>query len=209
MAAGKTSVGKLVSRNLNYRFLDTGIMYRAITWLALENGIDMGDEEALGRLAREAVIRLDEHDDAAITINGWQVSKELRKPEVDQAVSLVARVEDVRSALVEQQREIAKGGNIVVAGRDIGTVVLPRADLKLYLLAPVSERANRRFVELTERGYEGEQKQVLKDLKARDQIDTSREHSPLRPAADAVLLDTNGSGIEGMVEKVMELAGED
>ena len=209
VAAGKTSVGKLVARRLNYRFLDTGIMYRAITWLAIKKGIDREDEAALGRLARETVIRLGEQDDDAITIDGREVAEELREPEVDRAVSLVARLGDVRSALVEQQREIAKGGQIVVAGRDIGTVVLPRADLKLFLLASVSERANRRYLELTEQGYSGQQGQVLKDLKARDQLDTGRELSPLRPAPDAVLLETDGTGVERMVEKVLELARED
>jgi cytidylate kinase len=208
VAAGKTSVGKLLSRELRYRFLDTGIMYRAITWLALDRGIDVEDESALGRLAGETVMGLKDGDEGVIIVDGREVSEELRRPEVDRAVSLVSKVPDVRTALVEQQREIALEGRIVVVGRDIGTVVLPYADLKLFLVASVSKRAERRYMELTRQGYHVEYDQVLKDLEARDDLDTGRAHSPLRPAPNATLVDTDDIDLGQVIQRVMDLVGE-
>ncbi len=208
VAAGKTSVGKLLSRELRYRFLDTGIMYRAITWLALDRGIDVEDESALGRLAGETVMGLKDGDEGVIIVDGREVSEELRRPEVDRAVSLVSKVPDVRTALVEQQREIALEGRIVVVGRDIGTVVLPYADLKLFLVASVSKRAERRYMELTRQGYDVEYDQVLKDLEARDDLDTGRAHSPLRPAPNATLVDTDDIDLGQVIQRVMDLVGE-
>jgi cytidylate kinase len=208
VAAGKTSVGKLLSRELRYRFLDTGIMYRAITWLALDRGIDVEDESALGRLAWETVMGLKDGDEGVIVVDGREVSEELRRPEVDRAVSLVSKVPDVRTALVEQQREIARGDRIVVVGRDIGTVVLPYADLKLFLVASVSKRAERRYMELTRQGYDVEYDQVLKDLEARDDLDTGRAHSPLRPAPNATLVDTDDIDLGQVIQRVMDLVGE-
>jgi cytidylate kinase len=208
VAAGKTSVGKLLSRELRYRFLDTGLMYRAITWLALDRDIDVEDESALGRLAGETVMGLKDGDEGVIIVDGREVSEELRRPEVDRAVSLVSKVPDVRTALVEQQREIALEGRIVVVGRDIGTVVLPYADLKLFLVASVSKRAERRYVELTRQGYDVEYDQVLKDLEARDDLDTGRAHSPLRPAPNATLVDTDDIELGQVIERVLELIGE-
>jgi cytidylate kinase len=208
VAAGKTSVGKLLSRELRYRFLDTGIMYRAITWLALDRGIDVEDESALGRLAWETVMGLKDGDEGVIIVDGREVSEELRRPEVDRAVSLVSKVPDVRTALVEQQREIARGDRIVVVGRDIGTVVLPYADLKLFLVASVSKRAERRYMELTRQGYDVEYDQVLKDLEARDDLDTGRAHSPLRPAPNATLVDTDDIDLGQVIQRVMDLVGE-
>jgi len=184
-------------------------MYRAITWLALEQGIDPEDEGALGRLAQETVIRLKEQDANIVLIDGREVSEELRQPQVDRSVSLVARVLAVRSALVAQQREIAQGGRIVMVGRDIGTVVLPYADLKLFLIASVSERARRRYTELTQQGHGVEYHQVLKDIASRDELDTGRAHSPLRPAPDAITLDTDGISVEQVIERVLEIVGED
>ena len=209
VASGKTSVGKLLSGELQYRFLDTGIMYRAITWLALDRSIDVADEDALGRLAWDTVIRLKEHDDGVVLINGREVSEWLRQPDVELVVSLVSMVPEVRSALVAQQREIARGGRIVAVGRDVGTVVLPDADLKLYLSASVSERARRRHTELMHKGRSVEYDQVLNDLEARDKLDTGRAHSPLRPAANAVMLETDGMNLNQVAEVVLELLGED
>ena len=206
VASGKTTVGRLISRELDYRFLDTGIMYRAVTWMALEQGVDLDDGGALGRLAREAVIRLPSQSGAVI-IGGLEVAEELRHPRVDRTVSLVSASAHVRTALVDQQRKIAEGGRIVVVGRDIGTVVLPLAELKLFLLATVEERARRRHLELKERGQGMEYEGVLKDLRARDELDTQREHSPLRPADDALLLDTDSMGLEQVMEKVRDLIG--
>ena len=208
VASGKTSLGRLLSRALGYRFLDTGIMYRALTWLALEQDIDVEDEEALGRLAWGTVIRPNEQDNPTVLIDGRTVTEELRHPHIDQTVSRVARVPHVRKALVEQQREIAREGRIVVVGRDIGTVVLPSADLKLFLGASVSERARRRYMELNRHGYDVEYDQVLEELQARDELDTGRANSPLRPATNSLMLDTDGIDAEQVTERVLELIGE-
>ena len=204
VASGKTSVGRSLARQLGYRFLDTGIMYRALTWLALERGINVEDDGALGRLASETVIRLKDQDDDTVIIDGQEVSDELRQRRVDTAVSQVAKVPDVRSALVKQQREIAIGGRIVAVGRDIGTVVLPEADFKLYLVASVGERAGRRHRELAKQGHEVEHDQVLRDLEARDELDTGRAHSPLRPADDALVLNTDGMALEQVIQRALE-----
>ena len=199
----------MLSKELGYRFLDTGVMYRALTWLALDQGIGLQDERALGNLASKTTIRVKDQMSGTVLINGREVSEELRQPEVDRAVSLIARIPKVRAALVEQQREIAREGRTVVVGRDIGTVVLPDAGLKLFLVASVSERARRRYIELTGQGSDMAYDRVLKDLEARDNLDTGRRHSPLRPAPDAVSLDTDGTGVEEVMEKVMELIGAD
>ena len=204
-ASGKTVVGKLLAKKLNCRFLDTGIMYRATTWLALDRGIDVNDEEALGRLASGTAIRLRETDDTVVLIDGLELADELRQPEVDRAVSLVAKVPAVRSALVEQQRRIAGEGPAVVVGRDIGTVVLPDADLKVFLEASVSERATRRYMESINQGSRVEYAEILKDLEARDELDTGRAHSPLHLADDAFLLNTDGIGVEQVIKKVLDL----
>lgn len=207
VASGKTSVGRSLAIQLGYRFLDTGIMYRALTWLALESGVSLEDGEALGQLASETVIRLKDQDDATVIINDQEVSDGLRQRRVDISVSKVAKVPGVRSALVKQQREIAIGGKIVAIGRDIGTVVLPDADFKLYLVASVEERAGRRHRELTERGHEMGHDQVLRDLEARDALDTSRSHSPLHPASDALVLNTDGMALDQVVQTVLEHVG--
>ena len=208
VAAGKTTVGRRLSSELRYRFLDTGILYRALTWLALDLGIDLKDEGALGRLAWNTSLRLKDVDDETVIVDGREVSAEMRGPDVDRGVSLVARLPEVRSALVEQQREIAREGGIVVVGRDIGTVVLPRADLKLFLVASASQRAKRRQLEMERRGKDSDYAQVMKDLVVRDEIDTGRAHAPLRPADDAVMLDTDDLDEDGVLGKVLELLGE-
>ena len=196
---------------MGYRFLDTGIMYRAITWLALERGIDPNGADDLRQLAREASISFPSNqsneDSRTVIIDGREVSGELRKTEVDRAVSLVSMSPDVRAAMVEQQRRIATGGRIVVVGRDIGTVVLPTADLKIFLVAAVKARAKRRYAELSEQRQNVDYEHVLKDLESRDKLDTERAHSPLRPASDALLLDTDDLDLEQVVEKALDLVG--
>ena len=207
VAAGKTAVGRQLSEHLRYRFLDTGIMYRALTWLALDLGIHVEDQESLVRLASRAVIRLIDQEEGTVLIDGRKVSTELREPQVDRTVSLVAKVDGVRSAMVEQQRQIAKNGRIVVVGRDVGTVVLPDADLKLFLVASVHERARRRYLELERQGHVVDYDEVRRDLEARDELDTQRSNSPLRPAPDAHLMDTDGIDAEEVTNKVLELMG--
>jgi cytidylate kinase len=198
-------LGKLLAKELKYRYLDTGIMYRAVTWLALERGMSMEDEEALGRLSRDVAIQVIGEGESAVIIDGNEVGEQLRQPRIDRAVSLVSKIDDVRTAMVKQQQDIAREGRMVMVGRDIGTVVLPSADIKLFLVASVAERANRRYLEMARQGSLVDYQQVLKDLEARDELDTGRSNSPLRPAADAIVLDTDSISIGEVLEKAMAL----
>jgi cytidylate kinase len=209
-ASGKSTIGRQLAARLGYRFLDTGIMYRAITRAALERGIDVHDAAALTRLAASidmSVVLTDPRDptQARISIDGRDVTEHLRAPEVDENVSLVSRVAGVREALVQRQRAIAEPGRIVMAGRDIGTVVLPDAGLKVYLDASPEERARRRYGDFVASGRPATEDAVLQDLRRRDQIDRERDVSPLRPADDAVKIDTDGLTQEQVLERVLRL----
>ena len=206
VASGKTTVGASVARRLGWRFLDTGSMYRAFTWTALSRGVDPNDEAAQSALASRIQIRL-VSDDAGdrLMVDGRDVTEHLREPEVERNVSLSSRVSGVRSALVGQQRGIAKEGPIVMVGRDIGTVVLPCAEVKVFLEASVEVRARRRFVEMTARGEEAELQQVVDGLLRRDMIDTGRADSPLRTADDAVCIDTDELTVDEVVETILSL----
>lgn len=203
-AVGKSAIGSLLAQRLGYRFLDTGAMYRALTWLALELGIDLEDEKALEELALGASIELATE---AVMVAGRDVTGDIRGDEVERGVSLVAKVAGVRRALVAQQRQMAQGGRVVVAGRDIGTVVLPHAEFKLYLAASAEERAHRRYLELVQRGEEANYEQVLAELKRRDKIDSERALAPLQPAPDAKVIDTDGLNIEQVLAEIMGIIG--
>ena len=209
-AAGKSTVGRKIGTQLGYPFLDTGAIYRAATWTALHRGVDLSDEEALSDLAASISIdvgppRSESIEPCTIFVDGQDVTQFLRQPEVEAAVSLVSRVAGVREALVQVQQELAGRNAVVMAGRDIGTVVLPKADLKVYLDASVEERARRRFAELLALAQDVTEENVLRDLRRRDRIDSERSVSPLRPADDAVALDTDGLTLEQVVQHVMEL----
>jgi cytidylate kinase len=212
-ASGKTSVGRLLAERLGYRFLDTGIMYRAITWAALQRGADPHDAEALTRLAKQIDMRVvlpvpGTDESARIRIDGADVTDKLRSPDVDEAVSAVSQVAGVREALVKRQREIAKNGRIVMAGRDIGTVVLKDAPLKLYFDASLKERARRRHADFVRVGHKSTEEAVLEDLRRRDQIDSGRDISPMKPAEDAVVIDTDGMTMEEVLARSLALAEE-
>ena len=211
-ASGKTVVGRQVAQRLGWWFLDTGVMYRAVTWLALERGVSPEDADALGDLARAHPIRLADgvsSDDVSRPVEtaGSRLGPELYESRVDNNVSNVSKHSTVRRALVDQQREIAElaatVGGIVIIGRDIGTVVLPDAGLKVYLTASADERARRRWREIRNRGQDVELATVLREVENRDAIDSSRDDSPLRPAADAWQFDTTGLSIEEAVEAIM------
>lgn len=206
-AAGKSTVGRKISARIGYPFLDTGAIYRAMTWTALHRGVDLSDDEALSDLAESLSIDVgppepNSIEPCTIFVDGQDVTRFLRQPEVEAAVSLVSRVEGVREALVRVQRELAGRNSVVMAGRDIGTVVLPDADLKLYLDASVEERARRRFAELSALGLEVTEEGVLQDLRRRDRIDSERSVSPLRPAEDAIIIDTDGLTLEEVVQQL-------
>jgi cytidylate kinase len=203
-AVGKSAIGSLLAQRLGYRFLDTGAMYRALTWLALELGIDLEDEKALEELALGANIELASE---AVMVADRDVTGDIRGEEVERGVSLVAKVAGVRRALVAKQQQLAQGGQVVMAGRDIGTVVLPHAELKLYLAASAEERAHRRYLELVQRGEEAHYEQVLAELKRRDKIDSERALAPLQPAPDAKIIDTDGLNIEQVLAEIMGIIG--
>ncbi len=208
VAAGKTVVGRTVAERLGFWFLDTGVMYRAVTWLALSRGTPIDDEEALGALAEANTVRLVSDDGLRVAIAGREIGPELRGADVEGNVSQVSTAPPVRRALVVQQRAIAANGEIVMTGRDIGTVVLPDADLKVFLLASPERRANRRWQEMRGQGRDTDYQTVLRETIARDDIDSTRSDSPLRPAIDAWRLDTDRLTVDEVVERIIRKAGE-
>ena len=204
VASGKSVVGRELARRLGFRYLDTGLMYRAITWLALHCATPIGDSAKLGDLAHSHEIRLHGQDSDQVLVSGHELGPELREAQVEETVSLVARVPQVRRALVQQQRRMARDGMIVMAGRDIGTVVVPDASLKIFLSASTEERARRRWQDLLDQGQDVSLQQVLQDTRARDEIDSTRADSPLRPAHDALTLDTGLLSIEQVVQRILQ-----
>ncbi len=206
VASGKSSVGKAAARMVGLRFLDTGVMYRAVTWLALHRGIAPADAVAVAELAACCRMELPQEDDndATIVVDGKPLRDELVTAEVDSNVSAVSAVSAVRVELVRQQRDIAKSGGMVMAGRDIGSVVLPEADLKLYIDAAPEERARRRHAQIILADPGVPYEQVLADTLRRDRMDTERADSPLVVAADAVVIRTDEMDFARTVSAVVE-----
>jgi cytidylate kinase len=209
VAVGKSSVGSLLARRLGYVFFDTGMVYRAFTWKVLKSGIPPGDEEKLCQLVNTTKF------DFVPIKSGWylspliddeDISSKVLCPEIEEQVSLTSKIAGVRQALVLEQRRLAQRGKLVMAGRDIGTVVLPWAELKIFLTASTEERAMRRYKELLERGENTSLEIVLADLKRRDKIDTHRTISPLKPAEDAIIIDTENFSLEQVIDKTYALA---
>jgi cytidylate kinase len=212
-ASGKTAIGSAVARQLGYRFLDTGAMYRAITWAALARGVDVQDEAALALLANSVVVEVDDAVDGSpeatsVTIDRADATPHLRDPDVDANVSFVSRVPEVRKALVRIQREIAREGSIVMVGRDIASVVLPDARVKVYLDASPEVRARRRMDQIRDAGIEPDFDPLVADLKRRDAIDAGREASPLTAAPGAVIINTDDLSREEVVRRVAALAAQ-
>ncbi|MBI4289428.1 MAG: (d)CMP kinase [Chloroflexi bacterium] len=210
VAVGKSTVGKMAARRMGYRFVDTGTMYRALTWKALQQKIPLNDEAALGRMSAETRFELvtsaDNPGQNGILADGQDISREIRSAPVEKNVSLVSKVPEVRHSLVNHQRRLAEDGRLVMAGRDIGTVVLPEADLKIFLVASPQERARRRYQELITGGEKATYENVLSELQSRDQMDITRQVSPLKPAPDAYVLDTEGLSAEQVVDRICSLA---
>ncbi|MDD2420946.1 MAG: (d)CMP kinase [Heliobacteriaceae bacterium] len=204
--AGKSTVARDVARRLGYVYIDTGAMYRAVTWLALTQKVDLADKQALSRLAAEADIRLVPGAKGQRTfINGQDVTEAIRLPVISRHVSPVSAVAGVREPMVRQQRRLAANGKVVMDGRDIGTNVLPEALVKIFLTASVAERARRRYLELVEKGLPVDLPELTTEIIRRDNYDASREVSPLVQAPDAFLLDTTGLTREAVVEQVLAL----
>ena len=209
--AGKSTVSKEVASQLGFSCLDTGAMFRAIAWKALECGIDLSDAQAVGKIAREYQIDFQcmegEVLPSVVTIGGTDVSREIRTSRIDRSVSAVSAHVPVRSAMLEQQRRIGNAGNYVVEGRDIGTVVFPDAELKIFLTASAHERAIRRLAQNRERGVGSlDFDEVLADIERRDELDSSRDTAPLRAADDAVQRDSTSQTIAQIVDSICDLA---
>jgi cytidylate kinase len=209
-ASGKSTLGHRLADELGYLFFDTGVMYRAVTWLALQRGVDVNDEAAVTRLAETTQIDVapsSEDDGRACDVlaDGVDITWETRRHEVDANVSVVSAYAGVRQALSAQQRRIGLRGKVVMVGRDIGTVVLPEADLKVYLDASAEERARRRYDEVRARGGNPDYQEILDKVIQRDRIDSTRAVAPLRPAEDAVLLDSDKLDADEVFERVKTL----
>jgi cytidylate kinase len=219
-ASGKSTVGFALAQRIHYLYFDTGAMYRAVTWAAMAQGLILENLDAIGALAESLSIDIHapqpEHRDGrqtTVLVDGQDVTWAIRSPDVDRNVSVVSANRRVRAALTRYQRRIserfragtAEAAGLIMVGRDIGTVVLPDAPVKIYLDASAEERARRRYEELHRRGKEVPYAAVLADMRRRDEIDTNRAVAPLRPAEDAHILDTTGFTIEDIVEQILEL----
>ncbi|HEM2810244.1 TPA: (d)CMP kinase [Streptococcus suis] len=209
-SSGKSTVAKIIAKDLGYTYLDTGAMYRSATYLALTNGVEVTDQNRIVDLLTKYPIRFgrDEDGQQLVFVGDEDVTLPIRDNQVTNNVSAVASLPLVREELVRLQQEIAQAGGIVMDGRDIGTVVLPQAELKIFLIASVEERAMRRFKENTERGIETDLETLKEEIAARDLKDSTREVSPLKAADDAITFDTTGVSIEGVVKFISEKAKE-
>jgi cytidylate kinase len=209
-ASGKSTLGLRLAEALGYLFFDTGAMYRALTWLVFQRGVEIGDESAVTHLAQEAQFDIQpasikDGRTCDVLFSGRDITWEIRRPKIDANVSIVSAYAGVRKALSAQQRRIGLRGNVVMVGRDIGTVVLPDADLKIYLDASAEERARRRRDELLARGSEADFQEILAKVRERDHIDSTRQVAPLRPAQDAVVLNTDRLSADDVFQRMVEL----
>jgi cytidylate kinase len=212
-ASGKSTVGELLARSLEYLYFDTGLMYRAVTWATLERPIDVEDVEAVSRLAETLRIEVepDGPDDGrqyTVLADGQDVTWDIRSPAVEAAIGRVSSYPRVRAALIAQQRRIAAPGSIVMVGRDIGTVVLPEADLKIFMRASVEERARRRYKDALAQGKPADFDQILAAIQERDRQDREKPISPMVPAADAIIIDTDGLTIGEVLAQVKQLVAD-
>lgn len=206
--AGKSTVAKLVAKRLNLFYVDTGAMYRTIAYKALTSGIPIDDEEKVSQMAQTTQVVLDHSGERFVWCDGENVTQAIRSPEISRAVSKIATYIRVRERLVVLQRMEANRGGVVMDGRDIGTHVLPEADLKIFLTASAEERARRRWIELKNAGKNIPLEEVAQDMERRDRQDTEREVSPLEPAQDAIILDTTGLSVEDIVMEILTLTQE-
>ncbi|MFM8367183.1 MAG: (d)CMP kinase [Chloroflexota bacterium] len=209
-ASGKSTVGRRLADALGYLFFDTGVMYRAVTWIALNHDMDLHDEASITQMAESAEIDIrqpSQNDGRAcdIVVGDKDITWDVRSGDVEASVSLVSAYAGVRTALSGQQRRIGLRGKVVMVGRDIGTVVLPEADLKVYMDASAEERARRRVKDITARGEQANYDEILKKMIERDRLDSTRAVAPLRPADDALVLDTDKLSEEEVFAKILEM----
>jgi cytidylate kinase len=209
--SGKSTIGKLLAEYLDYLYFDTGVMYRAVTLAAINQGIDIENELRVSSIAKNVKIDLqtptiNDGRDCDILMAGQDVTWDIRSPEVDAKVSIVSAYPKVRHVLSEKQRQIGLQGRVVMMGRDIGTVVLPEADLKIYLEASLEERARRRYHERIQRKVDVDYNSILTMLRERDRIDSTREFAPLKPADDSIVIDTDRLNIQQVFATIVKLA---
>lgn len=205
-AAGKSTIAKMVAKNLNYTYIDTGAMYRCVAYYALKNRISYEDEKQVCELLKNIDIQM--YPDGTIHLNKEDVTSFIRENEVSMGASVVSQYQLVREFLVDKQREMAQGGGVILDGRDIGTVVLKDAELKIYQVASIECRALRRHKENQKRGLESDLEAIKEDIAKRDEQDMNREISPLKKADDAIEIDTSDMTLEEVVGRVMELVQE-
>ncbi|WP_062046772.1 (d)CMP kinase [Bacillus sp. JCM 19034] len=207
--AGKSTVAKLVAEKLSFVYIDTGAMYRSLTYAALQENVNINDGALLSHLLSEKEIELKNGKQGTIVLlNGEDVTEEIRSASITANVSVVSQHKEVRNDMVERQRQLAKKGHAVLDGRDIGTYVLPHAELKVFLTATVEERAKRRYEELINKGEQVHFKQLIHDISKRDEMDSNREIAPLKKAIDAIELDTTSLTIDQVVNRITDLAKE-
>ena len=212
VGSGKSTVARLVARRLGYTYIDTGAMYRGLALKARRSGVTWGDAVRMTELARRTKIELrpvgDKELTSYVSVDGEDVSRAIRETDIGQGASRIGTIAGVRRELVRQQQRIAAAGGVVMEGRDIGTVVLPDAELKVFLTGSVEERARRRFLELQRKGKKSIMEEVVQEVIARDRQDSTRVESPLKKAKDGVEVDTTGMSIEQVVDEVVRLADE-
>lgn len=206
-SSGKSTVAKIIAKRFGYVYCDTGAMYRSVTWAALENGIDVSDTKQVIDLARRIKITFEPgQPDQRVFVDGHEVTKDIRTEKIAANVSAIAAIPEVRAQMVEQQRQIAQAGGIVMDGRDIGTTVLPDAQVKVFLVASAHERARRRYEENLQKGLATQSLDELEAaIKLRDQKDSTRKVSPLTQAKDAILIDTTSLTIDQVVDEISAL----
>lgn len=210
-AVGKSTMGKLIARELGFIYIDTGAIYRVITWKVLKNNININDEDMISNLVSDTSITIERtnckslNDYYHIFVDGEDVTVEIRNPRIDQNVSQIARLPKIRKQLIHLQRKLAEKGNIVMEGRDIGSVILPQADIKFFFTASEEERIKRRYKELIDKGYNIDYEVVKKQIIQRDKIDSKRKYAPLIMAKDAILIDSTEKSIEEVKDNILKI----
>jgi len=210
--AGKSTVAQMVADRLGYLYIDTGAMYRAVTYFVLQHGIDLQDQQAITKVAREADIVLQPkaqgESKPRVFLNGEEITDKIRSNEISKLVSPLSAIAPVREVLVEQQRKLASQGGTVLDGRDIGTVVLPNAEVKIFLTATAEERARRRMKDLEKLGEKAEFQQLVAEIEARDKRDSTRDVAPLKVADGGIIVDTDKLSIEQVVERILTICAQ-